>query len=495
MRFELLLKVIDQWTAPLKKGSKSVREVGASSATAAKGIKGASAALEHLPRSARGIGGIIKSARDLGRAFKHEVKLGIQDALREMDKLQAEQSKIDQAARRSESMRKARKRLRDAEKQPRSLLSTIAAAGGAYYAGRALGAAIRSPFTFGRYAIGQYREIAELQDRAAALGVTNEQYQLLTYTYERHNLAADKLKDSLSSLAKSQVDAKMGGLLPMKAYAALGVSIAGKSGLKALPDLLKEVADGYSKITNPARRARIAQILFGESGDDLDRLLRQGSKGLSAYDAEARSSGNVFSAQDLAAAAEFNREWTAFSLSVRGFRNTALSGALPIMRQLVAAGKAWVTANRVKINTGITTFFEQVKKDGPEIIKNVKGVGNALADIDWESLAKGINTVAGALNFLVNGPGGGDSAFWSRPVFDKDAQRRWDESHGRVSGTGGTRPIPTGPASPSVPKAAAIKGDIRIHIDQDGRARVTETRSSSPDFSLAHDRGLMSFGF
>jgi len=233
---------------------------------------------------------------------------------------------------------------------------------------------------------------------ASAAGITTRAYQRLQYTFDGANLQGGALDNVLGHINRQLIAARAGVKSAERPFKALGISVRDTAGHTKKADvILSEVADKFAKIKDGARKAALAQMLFGESGADLIPLLNGGAKGLKDAGDEAERLGAVVSDQTLAAAKALNDKWDHLKNSTTGLTNAIWIGLIPSVVKLIdyfqtlldqnrgemlkgiMSGIAWVTNHMPQILKGIGTFVYLLKtiiSIGGGVIKTVGGIGN-----------------------------------------------------------------------------------------------------------------------
>jgi hypothetical protein len=103
------------------------------------------------------------------------------------------------------------------------------------------------------------------------------------------------------------------------------VDAAGKT--KPAKVIFDQIADSFAAMEDPARKAALAQSLFGKGGQDLIPMLEMGSKAINAYEATVST--------DMAKAADkFNESLSAISRSLGGPFNEAVTALLPAITSI-----------------------------------------------------------------------------------------------------------------------------------------------------------------
>jgi len=172
--------------------------------------------------------------------------------------------------------------------------------------------------------------LGDLKDASAAIGITTDAMQELTYAAQLSGVSADLFQTSLAKLSKNLGDAAMGGTSAKKALDTLGLSGASLAAMP-LDKALGAVADKMSMIENPAQRAALATELFGKSGLAMVNMLADGSAGLNAMAAEAQSLGVVIDRDVIANAAEAADKLDAMSMVVSANLTAALVNLMPFV--------------------------------------------------------------------------------------------------------------------------------------------------------------------
>lgn len=135
---------------------------------------------------------------------------------------------------------------------------------------------------------------SSLGEVSQQLGVTTKDLQVYRYAASQVGIEQEEMDKGLAKLTLTLGKAKPGAEEQAKAFGALGISIASLNG-KAAGDVIPRIAEGLSKISDPAKRAAIEVQLFGKAGQKLDTLLTGGAAGVKAFADEAGRLGMVLS--------------------------------------------------------------------------------------------------------------------------------------------------------------------------------------------------------
>lgn len=145
-------------------------------------------------------------------------------------------------------------------------------------------------------------------DYASSLGEISQQLGIGTKAYQEYSYAATQtgidqstLEAGLAKLTRTLGEAKSGGRAQVEAFKAIGISYDEVRRLS--PDeVFRRVAEGLSKIPDPAVRAAREVDLFGKAGQKLDPLLAGGAKGIDELRNAAERLGVVLSDEAIAKA-------------------------------------------------------------------------------------------------------------------------------------------------------------------------------------------------
>jgi hypothetical protein len=162
----------------------------------------------------------------------------------------------------------------------------------------------------GIYGVGSYIKSAmdavdATNDQANALGMDVKALSQFSYAAKLNGSDQETLAGGLTKMNNALSDAVTKGGAAGDAFKTLGLDAGALS--KMTPDeAFKKIADGISKVENPAQRTSLAMDIFGKSGAKLIPLLLQGENGLNDFSLKADKAGASISAIDAAKVAEAN---------------------------------------------------------------------------------------------------------------------------------------------------------------------------------------------
>ncbi|MEO7466919.1 MAG: hypothetical protein ABIV36_07900 [Sphingobium limneticum] len=158
---------------------------------------------------------------------------------------------------------------------------------------------------------------ASLKGVASEAGVARSELQEYRYVASQADLTQEQMDGTLKKLTKTIGEAKAGTKEQATLFRDLGVSVQDANGrIYSAGEVLPKLADALSRIKDPATRARLEVKLFGETGQKLDAMLMQGSKGIETMRQRARDLGLVLSDELSDAASEANDRLTEIKMTL-----------------------------------------------------------------------------------------------------------------------------------------------------------------------------------
>lgn len=232
-------------------------------------------------------------------------------------------------------------------------------------------------------AINKLDEIAKTSD---SIGITTDALQELRVAADLAGVNSDQLDTSLKRLARTASDARNGLSTAERAFEAVGVQVTNADGsLKSLDQLVLDVADGMSGMTDATQRAATAQELFGRSGTVMVNLLKDGSEAIQEMRQQARDLGIVID-EDLIRRSEQAQDELALLNNVIDAQLTdALAELAPLLVSVVGflgdLASAAATAHRgLRRLAGVQLDFIEV----PRLTEDLTEARTELALLDEE---------------------------------------------------------------------------------------------------------------
>ena len=176
--------------------------------------------------------------------------------------------------------------------------------------------------TLAKGAIDAGDHLDELSQRT---GVSVESLSRFGAAADDSGSSVDEVGKAMGKLAKGVVDPASKA---NEALRSIGVSATDASGkVRPLDEIMLDVADKFQKMEDPAKKAALAQDIFGKSGINLIPMLSEGRDALSKYTATMTTAG-------AAAAGKFNDSLNQIARVIAGPFNQAVTALLPLITQL-----------------------------------------------------------------------------------------------------------------------------------------------------------------
>jgi len=208
----------------------------------------------------------------------------------------------------------------------------FAVAAGVAAVGAAIGKAVTST--------ADYRdEVAKL---SKATGLSTEALSGFRYAAEIGGSSAEGFSKGLRTLIMRMGDVQEGLATSKRAFNQLGVDVLDSTGaLRPAEQVMLDVADAMSGMTNDTEKAALAQEIFGRSGLELVPMLSQGSGAIKLLQERAETLGLTFSEVEGQQAEDFNDSLTNLKGATMGLAQAIGSILIPHLTKMfthMAAG-------------------------------------------------------------------------------------------------------------------------------------------------------------
>lgn len=142
---------------------------------------------------------------------------------------------------------------------------------------------------------------------ADKIGVTTTALQELRYAAESAGVQQNTLDMALQRFTRRSAEAARGTGEAKDALAELGIELRDQSGnLRPTEALLRDVADAFTRVEDPAERVRLAFKLFDSEGVVMVNMLRNGSAGMQEAAKRAHELGLVMDEEMIRSAEDAN---------------------------------------------------------------------------------------------------------------------------------------------------------------------------------------------
>lgn len=140
----------------------------------------------------------------------------------------------------------------------------------------------------------------EMITLSAQTGIATDKLQEFNYMQELTDVSVDTITKTMAKQTKSMKAAQDGTKLSVEAYEKLGISVMDANGnLRDGETVYWEVIDTLGEMQNETERDAIAMQLVGKSAQDLNPLIKAGSKQIKQFAKEAREAGAVLDEKTL----------------------------------------------------------------------------------------------------------------------------------------------------------------------------------------------------
>jgi hypothetical protein len=145
-------------------------------------------------------------------------------------------------------------------------------------------------------------------------------------------------------MARTMSDASNGLTTAQRTFDDLGVKVQNADGsLRAVPDVILEIADRLAGMKDATKQAALAQEAFGRSGLNMLPVLKEGSAAIRAHMEEARRLGVVWTSEAARDAVIFKDNVERLEGAVEGL---SMKLANPLIRRLGEVSEAMLNAQR-----------------------------------------------------------------------------------------------------------------------------------------------------
>ena len=272
------------------------------------------------------------------------------------------------------------------------LRSTVGAAmSGIGKVGMAIGGAaiasgvglVASGFTAAAASVWRFVDAgAGLQDVADRTGASTEALSQLRYAAEQSGSNLEAVEKGMRKLGDVTTQAAGGSKSAAAALESVGLSASQLMSM-SVEDRFLAVAEGISKIEDPAAQASVAMDLLGKSGADLVPMMADGAKGIAALMAEADQLGMTITGPQAKAAAAFDDSWQRLLATLRNAGNVIAVAVIPYITQamdLFAAAWPAVINLANALGTALVSAAGGVYQAMTELVTPFEGLATAVRD-------------------------------------------------------------------------------------------------------------------
>lgn len=219
----------------------------------------------------------------------------------------------------------------------------------------------------------------ELAKMSVRTGESVEQLSALREIGKLADVEMQSLQKAYKELSVKAFEASQGSREQKETFELLNIAVKDSRGeLRPAGDLMLEVADRISTMTNMTERATIINRLFGKAGLDLLPMLEQGSAAMRAQAKEVEQLGVMWSTKAAKAAELFNDNLTRLGIIAEGVRNIIGEAFLPVLNDLVEGVLSWWKANEKVLKQHMREWAEGAAEKLRELAGHAKDISGAL---------------------------------------------------------------------------------------------------------------------
>ena len=223
---------------------------------------------------------------------------------------------------------------------------------------------------------------AGLQDVADRTGASTEALSQLRYAAEQSGSNLEAVEKGMRKLGDVTTQAAGGSKSAAAALESVGLSASQLMSM-SVEDRFLAVAEGISKIEDPAAQASVAMDLLGKSGADLVPMMADGAKGIADLMAEADQLGMTITGPQAKAAAAFDDSWQRLLSTLRNAGNVIAVAVIPYITQamdLFAAAWPAVMNLANALGTALVSAANGVYQAMTELVTPFEGLAAAVGD-------------------------------------------------------------------------------------------------------------------
>lgn len=241
---------------------------------------------------------------------------------------------------------------------------------------------------------------------SALLGMEVGELQALRSAGMHAGLTLEGVDSAMEKFSITMSKAVAGEKSQIELFNALGVVTKNADGsIRNQTDILMDVADAYTLLTNSQDRNRVSQELFGKSAVQMSELLKDGSAGIRGAVAQYEKTNAGFTSDQAVAAAAFNDELQTMREFIGGIGKDLSFALVPAFTKLFTGVYSFIEKNRPqidgivnKLSNKLPSVIDDITSALPVVLSGVSMVASAVsAVVDFTGPWIPILTAAGAL--------------------------------------------------------------------------------------------------
>ncbi len=225
---------------------------------------------------------------------------------------------------------------------------------------------------------------------SARLGVTTGDLQSLRFAAEQSGLKVETFDMALQRFTRRTAEAAAGTGVAKDALEDMGIELTTQDGkLKSSSNLLREVAEQFSKIPDQSEKVRVAFQLFDSEGVKMVNLLQEGKENLEALEEQFNSSGASIDSNFIKNAEKVNDSLNLMSKVLTGNLSIALAG---VIAQMGTVNESFSGFKRISL--GIADFLNFLTMGFKILIEEIRFIIDQLVG----GFSKGFDIITKEVN-------------------------------------------------------------------------------------------------
>lgn len=224
-----------------------------------------------------------------------------------------------------------------------------------------------------------------LDEAAQSAGMGTTELQRLGHSAKMSGVEMDSLVTAAGRASRNISDAAKGTGTAKDAFAALGIKLKdGHGKLRAVDDVMMQVADKFEKMPDGTKKTALAIDLFGRAGAALIPMLNQGSKAIKEQGDELEALGGVLSPALIKRAAAVADQIDKLKMAWLGVKVAIAEGVLPVLEGLFKKWLEWLKdpENQKLMREKIAHAMEVLGSAAKVLLKIIEKLGDAF---NWVS--------------------------------------------------------------------------------------------------------------
>lgn len=216
------------------------------------------------------------------------------------------------------------------------------------------------------------------------VGLSVKDYQAFSSAAKHSGMSVEEMDSALKKFNVELGKAKSGDKNALKMFDAI---LGGKklSGFKDSTEILKEIANGYTKLASAEQKAFVTQSLFGRGGAQMSELFSGGGKGIEKAIADFENTGGGFTEEGTKEAEKFNDTLQEMSETINSLKISVAEVLFPTFSEMFKSVGAYVKEHRgelipliKEVFTGVAKFSVNLLPKIPVVLDKVLNIVNML---------------------------------------------------------------------------------------------------------------------